>query len=269
VKASTRCQLIAGALAVLVAASLLAVGHHYTWWAPDPPHDANALVLRIRFSEGMTASIGDPVPAISVYGDGRVLTTAADLTRSPPRSFVKDQRLTRAAYRRVYRDAHLAGLTKSRTFSEDETTFDAGPTRVTLLAGGRRQESTVAPGAGGPRVWLIERLAEHLRSLPRGDLSRPWGSYRPARLAIISALAPESASEGPTPVPPWPLGPLGPPSAGRRAACVVVTGADADAAARLVGSAPWERQWRHGPTRYQVRIRPMLPDEKDCAAVTR
>jgi hypothetical protein len=254
---------VSGALAVVCLGA--AVGHHRTWWGPEPPRDPDALVLRIRFVKGMASPVDRPVPAVSVYGDGRMVITATDLTVTPARQVLKEQRLTGPAYRRVYRDARLAGLGASRTLRGEEQIIDAGPTVVTLVANGRRHVTTVEAGAGGPRAWMIGRLTERLRRLPRGDLVGPPAVYRPERMAVVPQRLPEGEPADPARVRPWPLRPL---TAGARATCAVVTGADAEAAMRLTASGPGGARWRSGPDLYQVFFRPLLPDETDCAAVT-
>lgn len=269
VKARMARLLISGAMAVLMTAGLLALGYHYVWWGPEPPSDPGALVLRIRFVKGMASPFDRPVPDISVYGDGRVLSLAIDLARSPAREVVRDQRLTPMAYRRVYRDARLAGLATSRTFRSEQQIPDAGPTVITLLAGGRRHVSTVHAGADGARVWMINRLAGHLRSLPHSDLVRPPTTYRPARMAILAWQPPKNSSGDSrgagTQVTPWTLPPL---AAGQQMTCTLLAGDEAEAATRLAGSARPDTQWRSGPDLYAVRFRPLLPDEADCNAVT-
>lgn len=225
-------------------------------------------MLRVRFVKGMASVVGRPVPDISVYGDGRVLTTAIDLTSYPVRQGVNDQRLSGVAYRRVYRDARLAGLAQSRIFHSDKQILDAGPTVVTLLADGGWHTSKVEPGAGGARVWLIDRLISHLRSLPRGDLVGPPGTYRPTRMAIVAWRSTAGTSGGlpeAGPVAPWPLRPL---TGGEQATCTLLAVADAEAAARLAGSAQPNTRWRSGADLYAVLFRPLLPDEADCTAVT-
>jgi hypothetical protein len=260
---------MSGLLAVLVVVGIVATGHHHVWWGPEPPRDPEVLVLRIQFVEGMGSQFR-PVPDISVYGDGRVLTTATEFAEFRFREVVKDQQLTRLAYRRVYRDAHLAGLAKSRSFDSDAQWPDAGPTVVTLMAGDRQHVSTVAPGASGARVWLIERLADHLRSLPRSDLVRPPVTYSPTRTAMVAWQVGEHSSEssphGGTQVTQWPLSPI---AADRQPSCTLLRGTDAEAVARLAGSASPDTRWRSGAHLYTMALRPLLPDETDCTAVIR
>ncbi|MBO2446845.1 hypothetical protein J4573_07060 [Actinomadura barringtoniae] len=251
------------ALAIFLVAGLLALGHHYTWWGPEPPNDPNALVLRVRFVKGMASPTDRPVPDISVYGDGRTITTGFDLTTSPAREVVKDQRLTHMAYRRLYRDARLAGLGSSRTFSSHEQIIDGGRTDITLLTEGKARLSKMPAGAGGVRVWLIDRMLKRLRSLPAGDLVRPPVTYHPERLALVSF--PASEPDPKTPTAPWPLAPL-PVNTG--ATCTMLNGPDVDKALQLAQTTSPTPYWRSGKTLYTVTFRPLLPDEHDCTAVT-
>jgi hypothetical protein len=248
---------LSGALAISVLAGL-GLSHHLTWWTPDPPRDQDALVLRIDFVEGMGSPNDRPIPAISLYGNGRLVTTATDLARMPARQIIRDQRLTYGAYDRIYRDARVAGLATSRTFRSDEQISDAGPTRITFLAAGGHQRSTIEPGAGGLRVQLIERLAKRLRAVPSDDLARPAASYSPARMALVVQRA---TADSEARIRPWPLRPLG-------ETCTVLTGPEATTAERLATSAAslphWRTHWRSGSTLYSVNFRPLLPDEKEC-----
>jgi hypothetical protein len=262
----TRRLLISVTLAVSLLVGLLAIGYHYTWWGPAPPHDPGVLVLRVRFVGGLSSPVDRPVPDISVYSDGRVLTTAIDLAKMPAREVVRDQQLTGMAYRRVYRDAYLAGLAKSRVFNSDAEVSDGGSTVVTFLAGGRQRVSTVQEGSGDIRVWLIDRLVRHLQSLQSSDLVRPPTTYRPARMAIVAQLYSAGLPDASTKVRLWPLRPL---TADQQATCTLLTGADVEAAAQLAESAPPYTQWRSGPNLYYVFFRPLLPDETDCTAITR
>jgi hypothetical protein len=265
---------MSGALAVFLVTGLLAIGHYYTWWGPEPPSDPNALVLRVRFVKGMTSAVDRPVPDISIYGDGRMVIKTIYLTTTPAREVVMDQRLTRMAYRRVYRDARLAGLGSSRTFTSHKQIIDGGRTDITLLARGKPRRSSLPSGADGVRVWLINRLLKKLRSLHAGDLARRPVPYQPARLALVSHAAPEHDTS--MPITQWPLAPLpatapgtatGAATGTATAACTALAGADAAKAARLARTSP-ATYWRSGDTVYSIAFRPLLPDEGDCTAVT-
>lgn len=201
------------------------------------------------------------VPEISLYADGRLLTTRYDGTRW----LIQEQRLTTRTYRRIYRDARLAGLGKARMYRSRVQLLDAAPTDVTLLADGRRHVSTIMPGAGGWRVWLIERLSDQLQSMPPAG---PAATYRPTRTAIVAwtLSGRPSAAEMTGPEPrPWPLQPF---PTGRSVACTVASSADIDAVTRLAGGNPEKVRWRSGQELHLVRFRPLLPDEGTCAGLT-
>jgi hypothetical protein len=255
-RARTPRLIISGCLAVFVLAGLLAIG--YLAWDPEPPRDPDAVALRIRFVSGMGEGPGmpRPVPAVTVYGDGRIITEGYDLSTTPGRSVVRDARLTREAYRQAYRDARVAGLATSRTYESDAQIVDGGLTVVELRSGGRLHETTLHAGAIGPRPWLIDRLVKGLRKVRRSDLVRPAVEYRPARMAI-TAWRPEKTSYGTIKEErPWPLRPL-------TEGCAVLTGTEAREALRLAASAE-SVGWHSGPHVYLVRFLPLLPEERTC-----
>ncbi|MEW2356016.1 hypothetical protein [Spirillospora sp. NPDC029432] len=243
---------MSGAIAIFLLTGLLGLGHHHLWWTPDAPRDPDALVLRFHFVPGMARSPAHlPAPQISLYGDGRLITTKTDLSQRPPRGVTRDQYLTRAAYERFHRDARVAGLATAREHDPDEQVLDGGSTVVTLLAGGRHRTTKISAGAGGPRVHLIDRLADRLRAVPREDLTRPTATYRPERIAAVTTRVSHPDGQ----VRPWPLSPLKEP-------CTLLTGQDAQRIAEV--STPPYTTWQSGPHHYSIFIRPLLPDEKTC-----
>ncbi|GAA2603847.1 hypothetical protein GCM10010411_42490 [Actinomadura fulvescens] len=270
----TRRIIIAGALAAFMAAGVLAVGHLRLWWAPDPPRDPNALVLRVRFTAGMGPAGARPVPDLSLYGDGRLIVTSLDLDRMPARELVRDMRLTDRAYREIYRDARLAGLGDARVIKSDVQVLDGGSTKITLLANGRPRVTTLESGAAGPRVWLIDQLLKRLalgksKGEPsRSDLIGPARPYQPTRIALLAHEVPKNdtgtaSQTSPAPqIRPWPLHSLSP------GACTLHAGSEAATIGQLLESAPkthWASQSRH----YALTARPLLPDETDCASLPR
>jgi hypothetical protein len=211
-------------LSLFVLAGLLGLG--YIVWDPESPRDPNAVVLRIRFVDGMQgpSALGRPVPDVTVYGDGRIITVKT----VHERRVMMDGRLTREAYQGLYKDARLAGLGTSRRLRSDEQISDGGVTEVEFLAKGRRHGTTVEQGAGGPRAWMIDSLVSRLHSMSDGDLVRPAVPYRPERTAIVT-WRPDT-----TPT------------------CTIASETEAG---------------RPAASGNQVRFRPLLPDEKDCAAI--
>ncbi|MEU5880352.1 hypothetical protein [Spirillospora sp. NPDC047279] len=265
--------LTAGALAAFLVSGVLAVGHWRSWWAPDPPRDPGALVLRVRFVKGMGISGERAAPAVSVYGDGRAIVASLDLGSTPAREQVREMRFTGGAYRAIYRDAHLAGLGASRTHRNRQEVIDGGLTEITFLSGGRRHVTTVHQAAGGARVWLIHRLIDRLGARSgvvepsRDDLTGPPRAYRADRVAVMARrISLDGISKDAGATRPWPF---------RRPVaelngsytCALHTGAEAEGVARLLGSAAPNSSWSSGERRYALRLRPLLPDETDCESL--
>ncbi|MFD0854093.1 hypothetical protein ACFQ07_17790, partial [Actinomadura adrarensis] len=201
-----------------------------------------------------------PSPSVTVYGDGRIIV----LGRSPSgtesgRSVLLEARLTRDAYRDMYKEALVAGLGTSRSYRN--TVMDGGSTRVEFLSDGRRHVTRFQE-ADGFRTMLIERLLDRLRALPRlnGDeLTGPAKQFHDDRIALI-VRRPESSNK--ELASPWPLRPL---ARGERSYCFTVSGNDAVTAQRLAAP-PRSVNWRSGGHTYELTFRPLLPDE-NCGDV--
>jgi hypothetical protein len=158
--------ILSSCLAVFVLAGTLGAG--YAVWDPDPPGDPDAVVLRAAFVGGGPAvrTYQPPAPDLVVYGDGRITVTKGAFDGSTWGVKTLDARLTRDAYREMYRDARLAGLGTSRTFDADEVVVDGGSLQVEFLFEGSLRRTRVRAGAEGVREWMIERLVRRLRELP-------------------------------------------------------------------------------------------------------
>ncbi|XVQ06511.1 hypothetical protein ACQP1W_28065 [Spirillospora sp. CA-255316] len=257
-----------------LAAGLLGIG--YLTWAPEPvpepPHDPTTVVLRVRMWNGVRERplLPRPEPDITVYGDGRIILTGSE-SGVPRRDQVWDAQLTRDAYREIYRDVHRAGLATSRVIRAAKQVADAEPDEIEFLAGGRWHMTTVQAGARD-RAERIYDLWESIHTIhwSRGDLVRPAVTYRPARMAIV-AWRPGKTSGGSDGQREgrWPLRPL---PKDDKPTCTVLTGSDVPRAVRLKAqqaTTNYTQVWRSGPRLYTVWFRPLLPDEKDCAAIRR
>lgn len=211
---------------------------------------ANALVLRTMTSGGI-AGLGAPgtLPDFSLYGDGRAITGGPHPT---------EYHLTQQALRRLVADAFTAGLATPRT-ADNRNVADAMYKVITFVTGGRARTTKIIQGGGradDPAARFLPRLVP--ANWPRGDQAGEPKAYRPKRVAVLAFAAPGESTAAK-----WPLKPL---ASGTRVGgrtCTVLTGGDVAKAERLAGRPEWRD---HGQS-FRVTIRPLLPDEPDCAAL--
>jgi hypothetical protein len=171
-----------------------------------------------------------------------------------PRVVLLDARLTRDAYRDMYKEALVAGLGTSRRYRE--AFVDGGSTVVEFRSGGARRVTTFQVD-DEIRTRLIRRLVDRLHRLPRvnGDgLAGPAKRLRYERIALVV-----ERPKGPTAYQesPWPLRPL---AQGERAYCMTVTGREAVTAVTIRGPSGSAR-WSSGGHAYELTFRPLLSDE--------
>jgi hypothetical protein len=211
----------------------------------------DALVLRTMTTGGF-AGLGGPgtFPDFSLYGDGRAVTGGGQ---------PMEYHLTSRALRRLVKEASKAGLATPRTV-DDPNISDASYKVITFVTGGRARTTKVVQEGGhadDPAKKFLARLVP--ANWPRGDQASAPGPYRPSRVAVLAVASPGSG-------PKWPFGPL---TSGTRvgtSGCTVLSGADATKAQRM---AAIRTQWNDRGESFRVRIRPLLPDEPDCAALSR
>lgn len=209
----------------------------------------DALVLRVRTSGGF-AGLGGPgsMPDFSLYGDGRAITGGAHPT---------EYHLTREAFERLVADASRAGLATPHTTGNPRVA-DAMYKVVTFVTGGRARTTRIIEGGGDPTDPAARFLARLVPARwPRGDQSADPRPYQPARVAVLAVASP--GQNGPT----WPFKPLGSGIRVGTRTCTLLTGTDVARVQRVAG----RPQWRDGGQTFRVTIRPLLPDERDCAAL--
>ncbi|GAA0250903.1 hypothetical protein GCM10010492_58960 [Saccharothrix mutabilis subsp. mutabilis] len=228
---------------VLVAVAVLAVACQ----SPPAPPSGKAVALRVELYGGGPLPPGwVTFPEFVLYGDRTLITADGDAPR--------EYHLTEAEFDRVYGRARSAGLATGRTF--DEQSPDAPVLEVVFGHDtGRAVTRVTAPDrkSSGDAGAIVRAVALN----PDTDLESPHERYRPERVAVVAG-----ASSGAPTGPRWPLRPLAegtPLNAGR---CAVYAAAEV----RDIRS---DTTWTSGGTAYHVRLRPLLPDEDDCAALAR
>jgi hypothetical protein len=219
----------------------------------SPSHGpADALVLRTMTTGGI-AGLGAPgtMPDFSLYGDGRAITGGARPL---------EYHLTPQALHRLIADARMAGLATSRT-ADNPNVADAMYKTITFVTGGRARTTKVIQGggrAGDPAENFLPRLVP--ARWPRSDQSADPAPYRPSGVAVLAGAAPRADGTAPR----WPLKRLTSGTHVGTRTCTVLTGADAAAAQRLAAR---PGQWTDHGQVLRVTLRPLLPDERDCAAL--
>lgn len=221
---------------------------------------AAGLVLRWTRTGGFAGRGGpDAIPEFSLYGDGRIIMPDGAAGAWPR---LRELRLTRAGLRRVVAAARDAGLDRSRTLGRTDVA-DAFTLVITFVADGRRHRTRIVhpEGTDDPAVRFWRGLDP--RTWPRGERAGPPRVHRPTRLAVLSAPADATTGSAVR----WPLGRLdrGTPIAGRR--CTVHTGGDVATVRRRATAVRPGTLWRSGGVTHRVAFRPLLPDERGCAAL--
>jgi hypothetical protein len=253
--------------------------------SPDPGFPAaDALVLRIERLGGFMApdqQLGR-LPVVTVYGDGRVISMAAQTMQYPgpavPGLLV--QQADPAVVEGLLAKADQAGV-RSGTDLGSPSVADAPTTRVTVVAAtGTRTVDAVAlteTQPDDPRLTPAQRaarakLAAFVQEVSDLPVAKGMPEAQPYQPAAIAGLAhPYTRPQDGLPKPPaavaWP-GPVLPGatlSAG--AGCVTATGAEAVRVLAAAKSASAITPWTSAGRQWTVIFRPLLPDESGCASL--
>ena len=268
---------------VVVAACALLAGCGTPPVAGKPPATfaPAELVLRVFTSGGllpMSAAV-TALPEISVYGDGRAITTGATpaIYPGPALPNLQVKRLAPAEVAELARRALAAGVGNG----EDTGTpgvMDAPSMRITVRTeAGLVSTVVAAPGfeddsLSGAQRAARQRMKDLVTDLwvAAGGDQRP-AAYEPARIAAVATEWQASGSDLPSdpPAVQWPgdaalPGPALPDRTSVR--CVDVAAGPVLAAAK---GANMRTPWVSGGSRWLVQFRPLLPDETSCLELNR
>jgi hypothetical protein len=253
------------------------------------------LVLRLAIAGGLLAPGADLTspPVISVYGDGRVITQGPQIMIYPGPALpnLQVQVLNDAGMRRLLDVAAAAGLLVPDTNYPAHGIADAATSFFTLTADActhrisayALNESNSNQGLDQATIDARTKLLAFAQGLT--DLTtlvgraniRDAGAYTATAYRLIvspedpSSAAPSGLAQSPIA---WPLAtllatfgePVGPGSGPSPVRCGVVDGAEAATLRPLLEKANTLTPWASGGATFNLRVRPLLPDESGCTA---
>ncbi|MEV4770564.1 hypothetical protein [Micromonospora humida] len=242
---------------------------------------ANVPVLRIDYTGGFVRPETNVtrLPAVSVYADGRVITQGPTVLSYPGPALpnIQVRTISAAEVAKLVEQARAAGVGSAVDVGTPKIT-DVATTRFTIRGPvGTEQLEVYALGeATGPESGLTDAqqaAREKLRTFadkltdPGNAATQP---YQPTAIAAVAGpwvATPETAKQ---PRMEWP-GPALPGASlgeGLDLGCVTVTGAAVQQLIATAGKANAATPWTSGGKPWTVTLRPLLPDETDCASLT-
>ena len=256
------------------AAQPVAIGH---------PRSATAVVVRVSTGGGFVPVQVDlrSLPSFTLYGDGTVIVPAPviQIVPGPAVYPLVRSRVSERQVQALLRRAQAAGLLARGAIGYGDMgavgVSDMPTTTLIFDANGRHVRSAYAlgatPGSGrlSPAQARARRaLARFIAQLPQGSTGTP---YTPHAIAVYVGPF-QGQGNGRVR---WPLA-SNLATAGRRPAngfpyrCIGVRGRAVKTLLATLRRANEQSQWiaRPGAARsFQVVARPLLPDQRDCAAV--
>ncbi|MFI5891690.1 hypothetical protein ACIA5D_16420 [Actinoplanes sp. NPDC051513] len=248
--------------------------------ASASPSGADDLVLRVESFGGFVPAeqnIGR-IPAVSVYGDGRIITQGPTTMIFPGKALpnLQEQLLTPEMVQELVRKGTAAGVRNGADFGSPNIA-DAPYTRVVV---GDQSVNVMALGeaqANDPQLTAAQRDARtklsayvnELQSLGSAEGVAKPVQYQPETLAALARkyVAPQAADAGAPVAWPGPALPGDILNENLGIGCVAVTGAEKDTVWKAAESATAITPWASGGKNWGVTFRPLLPEEKGCLAL--
>ncbi|GAA3750958.1 hypothetical protein GCM10022225_39150 [Plantactinospora mayteni] len=250
------------------------------------PANPNAVALRVEQVGGFVAPASRLtwVPTVTIYADGRVITEGPQLAIYPGPALpnLQQQRIAQEQVDGLVERARAAGVGTATDLGRPSVT-DVPSTRFTVssaagtdklevyaLAEGAQNASGLTEAqrtARGELQKLLAALTDLAGTLGPDNVEQPQ-PYQPEAVAAVAI--PWRADDNGLTAPPevaWPGSALpgSPPSSGIDQGCVEVRGAEATALLATAAKANARTPWTSGGDRWQVGLRPLLPDETGCA----
>lgn len=242
------------------------------------------VLLQVRHGGGL-AGTGPPigeVPAVSLYADGRLITPGPQILIYPPPALpgVQLQRIEATRAQAFAKQAVAAGVRPDTDFG-DPRIPDATTTWITVNTSGT--ESTVAiialreAAADDPDLTAAQQaarreakaLVHELERSPADDSRPEPESYRPGRIAVLvrphTLGSPDPASSAPIQTWPGPALPGAEPPDESWTGCIIADDPEAQRIRSAAQDASTMTAWTWRGQAWKLRIRPLLPDEAQCA----
>jgi hypothetical protein len=233
--------------------------------APAPkPGGGDGPVLLADRPPGLISMVEahDP-PDFVLYGDRRAIVREG---RDSGVLRLVEYHLTPERVQALFGAADHAGLFDEHDYSSDEQVPDGGVLVIMLRsAEGERLVRVEFPsGESWDARGVAVRFADSLQPSrwPAEDFTREHVPYRPGRVAVTFAKSEPGKGEVASA---WPLVEVEPVAPG----CVVLTGPVAEQAQALGETTARVTLWQRDGATFRAWIRPLLPDESDCAATER
>ncbi|MBX7267610.1 hypothetical protein KIF24_17250 [Micromonospora sp. Llam7] len=257
--------------------------------SPERSYAADAVVFRMDHTGGFVtpAMLATRLPAISVYGDGRVITQGPVpmIYPGPALPNLQVGTISATEVEDLIKAARAAGVGGEADLGTPPVA-DAPSTRFTVLGddGVEQFEVYALAEAGGAGTGLTadqqaarDRLRQFADSLTAGSgplagaqaqaQSQP---YVPAAVAAVAEPWVANSELGEQPEVAWPGPALPGTELGKNLGlgCVTATGDEARQLLTAAASATAVTPWTSDGKRWTVSLRPLLPDETDCADLT-
>ncbi|MCO8277468.1 hypothetical protein M1L60_43505 [Actinoplanes sp. TRM 88003] len=244
---------------------------------------ATPALLQVRRGGGL-AGLEPPVaemPAVSLYADGRLITPGPQILIYPPPALpsVQLQRIGVSRAQELAEQAVAAGVRPGADFGDpripDATTTwitvnDSGARASVAIVGLREAGDDDADLTAAQRAARrdVKALVRELEGLSTAESLPGPEPYRAGTIAVLvrphTPGSPDPAS--PAPVKAWP----GPPLPGSElpgenwTGCVIAGGSDVERIRSAAEDASTMTAWTSQGQTWQLRIRPLLPDESQC-----
>lgn len=257
----------------------------------DASYPADAVVFRMEYVGGYVppAVTATGLPAVSVYGDGRVITQGATTLVYPGPALPSLQlgRIGPDELTSLITQARAAGVGSDVDLGKPPVA-DAASTRFTVFGetGSETFEVYALAESAGVQEGLtaeqraardaLRTFAESLTS-ESGPLGAAAGTdvqqYVPTAVAAVAELwvardqagAGDQPDEQPEVAWPGPALPGDEIGKGLGLSCVAASGDAADKLLAVAARASSATPWTSGGQRWRITLRPLLPDETDCA----